>query len=135
MSIRYKEFGAEELERIKDIYRGEGWTAYLQDDEALCRAYENSLYCLGVYDEDTMIGFVRCVGDGEHILLVQDLIIIPEYQRKGIGTALLKQVWDKYSHVRMFQVNTDMADERDNHFYQAMGMKPISDGGMISYFR
>ena len=29
------EFGREEFERIKEIYRGENWVAYLQDDEAL----------------------------------------------------------------------------------------------------
>ena len=117
------------------MYQGEGWSAYLQDDEALKRAFDRSLYCLGAYDENKLIGFVRCVGDGEHIVLVQDLIVEAGYQRREIGTTLLKHVWDKYIHVRMFQVNTDIEDERDNQFYRSFGMKPISEGNMISYFR
>ena len=133
--IEYKEFGLEEFERIKEIYQGEGWSAYLHDDEALKRAFDSSLCCLGAYDENKLIGFVRCVGDGEHIVLVQDLIVEAGYQRRKIGTTLLKHVWDKYIHVRMFQVNTDMEDERDNQFYRSFGMKPISEGNMISYFR
>lgn len=133
--VKYKEFGLEEFERIKEIYQGEGWNAYLHDDEALKRAFDRSLYCLGAYDENKLIGFVRCVGDGEHIVLVQDLIVEVNYQRRKIGTTLLKHVWDKYTHVRMFQVNTDIEDERDNQFYRSFGMKPISEGNMISYFR
>ena len=133
--IKYKEFGLEEFERIKEIYKGEAWSAYLHDDESLKRAFEKSLYFLGAYDEKKLVGFVRCVGDGEHIVLVQDLIVEAGYQRRKIGTTLLKHVWDKYIHVRMFQVNTDIEDERDNQFYRSFGMKPISEGNMISYFR
>ena len=133
--IEYKEFGLEEFERIKEIYQGEGWSAYLHDDEALKRAFDKSLYCLGAYDENKLIGFVRSVGDGEHIVLVQDLIVEADYQRRKIGTTLLKHVWDRYISVRMFQVNTDIEDERDNQFYRSFGMKPISEGNMISYFR
>lgn len=133
--IEYKEFGIEEFERIKEIYQGEGWSEYLHDDEALKRAFDKSLYCLGAYDENKLVGFVRSVGDGEHIVLVQDLIVEADYQRRKIGTTLLKHVWDRYINVRMFQVNTDIEDERDNQFYRSFGMKPISEGNMISYFR
>ena len=129
------EFGREEFERIKEIYRGENWVAYLQDDEALKRTFEKSLYCLGAYDGDKLVGFIRCVGDGEHIIFVQDLIVAADYQRQKIGTTLFRKVWDKYLHVRMFQVNTDIEDERDNLFYRSFGMKPICEGNMISYFR
>ena len=133
--ISYKEFGIEEIDRVKQIYEGEGWTAYLKDDEALMRAFMNSIYCLGAYSGDELIGFIRCVGDGEHIILVQDLIVVPEFQRQKIGTALFKAAWEKYGKVRMFQVNTDISDERDNSFYTSFGMKPIAEGNMISYFR
>ena len=133
--IEYKEFGLEEFERIKEIYQGEGWSAYLHDDEALKRAFEKSLYCLGAYDGSKLVGFIRCIGDGEHVVFTQDLIVAADYQGRRIGTTLLKRVWDKYAHVRMFQVNTDIEDERDNKFYRSFGMKPISEGNMISYFR
>lgn len=133
--ITYKEFNAERLDEVKEIYASESWSAYLKDDEKLMRAFENSLYTLGAFDGEKLVGFVRCVGDGEHILIVQDLIVHPEYQRKRIGTTLFKTVWDRYADVRMFQVNTDMEDERDNHFYQSFGMKKLEEGHMVSYFR
>ena len=131
----YREFGSELVEEVKEIYRQEGWFAYLQDDEALVKAYKNSIYCLGTFESNRLVGFIRCVGDGEHIILIQDLIISPAHQRRGIGTKLFKMAAEKYSKVRMFKVNTDIEDERDNRFYQKMGMKPIIEGDMISYFR
>ena len=47
----------------------------------------------------------------------------------------MKTIWNKYIDVRMFQVNTDLEDAVDNHFYQSLGMKPLVEGHMISYFR
>lgn len=133
--IVYKEFDNTLMERVKEIYALEGWTAYLNSDEKLMRAFDNSLYVLGAFDDDKLVGFVRCVGDGEHILLVQDLIVDKVFQKQGIGTVLFKTIWDRYKDVRMFQVNTDLEDEVDNHFYKSMGMKPLVEGHMISYFR
>ena len=133
--IEYKAFNSSLIERVKEIYALEGWTAYLNSDEKLVRAFENSLDCFGAFDGDKLVGFVRCVGDGEHILLVQDLIVDKAYQKQGIGTTLFEMIWDKYKDVRMFQVNTDLEDEVDNHFYKSMGMKPLVEGHMISYFR
>ena len=133
--IVYKEFDSSLITRVKEIYELEGWRAYLNNDEKLIRAFDNSLYLLGAFDGEELVGFVRCVGDGEHILLVQDLIVDKAYQKQGIGTTLFKMVWDKYKDVRMFQVNTDLEDEVDNRFYKSMGMKPLEEGHMISYFR
>ena len=50
----------------------------------------------GAFDNNKLVGFIRCVGDEEHILVIQDLIIDVEYQRKGIGTKLFKYILDKY---------------------------------------
>lgn len=133
--IRYKEFDSSLLCEVKEIYARQQWNTYLKNDEKLKNAFDNSLYILGAFDEDDLVGFVRCVGDGEHIVLVQDLIVRPGYQRKGIGTALFQAVWDRYIDVRMFHVLTDMEDEVDNHFYQAFGMKKLEEGHMVGYFR
>ena len=133
--ITYKEFNASLLGDVKEIYRSVYWQTYLQDDDKLKRAFENSLNLLGAFDGEVLVGFVRCVGDGEHIVLVQDLAVKPEYQKRRIGTTLFQMAWDKYKDVRMFQVVTDWEDEVDNHFYQSFGMKKLEEGHMVSYFR
>lgn len=133
--IIYKEFDSSLIESIKDIYRKESWSSYLKDDEKLIRAFDKSLYSLGAFDNNKLIGFIRCVGDGEHVLLVQDLIVAPEYQKRGIGTYLFKEILQKYSEVRMFIVITDKEDIVDNKFYQSFNLKKLEDMNMIAYIR
>ena len=133
--ITYKEFDLSLLCEVKEIYTRQQWNSYLNNDAKLKAAFENSLYLYGAFEEEDLVGFVRCVGDGEHIVLVHDLIVRPEYQRRGIGTALFQAVWDKYIDVRMFHVLTDMEDEVDNYFYQSFGMKKLEEGHMVGYFR
>ena len=133
--INYKEFDSKLIEEVKDIYRKESWNAYLKDDEKLIRAFDNSLYILGAFNEDKLIGFIRCVGDGEHILMVQDLIVEPKYQQNGIGTYLFKAIMEKYKKVRMFTVLTDIEDVVDNKFYQSFNMKKLEDMNIIGYIR
>ncbi len=133
--MEYRVFTASLLDEIKLIYADSNWQSYLKDDDKLVKAFNNSLYILGAFEDGKLVGFIRCVGDGEHIVVVQDLIVLSEYQQKGIGSYLFKHCWDKYEDVRMFQVVTDIEDKIDNHFYQSFNMKKLEEGHMISYFR
>ena len=47
-----------------------------------------------VYDDDKPIGMGRVVGDMAVISYIQDLIIIPEYQSKHIGSMLIEHIID-----------------------------------------
>ncbi len=133
--LEYKEFGSNRLEEIKEIYREQGWTAYLNDDEKLKRAYDNSLYVYGIFDEDKLIGFIRCVGDGEHIVVIEDLIVKADYQRQGLGAKLLQHVFENYADVRMLSLYTDKVDVKANSFYRKMGMRLVEEMGAVSYIR
>ena len=133
--IEYREFGAGLSEQIKRVYEDSGWKAYLGDDEKLIRAFERSVYVYGAFDGEKLIGFVRCVGDGEHIIIVQDLIVMTGYRGRGIGKTLFQSACGKFRNVRMFALFTDTADERSNGFYDSLGMKPVERGGMTAYFR
>ena len=131
----YREFDEMLIQEVKSIYKKESWNAYLKDDEKLIRAFSNSLYILGAFDEDKLIGFIRCVGDGEHILMIQDLIVSPEYQQKGIGTYLFKTIKDKYKDVRMFIVLTDIEDVVDNKFYQSFKLRRLDEFDIVGYMK
>ena len=133
--LECKEFGSSRLEEIKEIYKEQGWTAYLNDDEKLKRAYDKSLYVYGIFDEGKLIGFTRCVGDGEHIVVIEDLIVKAEYQRQGMGTKLLQHVFEKYADVRMLSLYTDKVDVKANNFYRKMGMRLVEEMGAVSYIR
>ena len=134
--MELREFNFNEyLEDIKRIYKSANWLAYLKADEKLKRAFKNSIYLLGACEQNKLIGFIRCLGDGEHIVIVQDLIVDSDYYRQGIGTNLFKAVSEKYKDVRSFCLFTDIHDIRDNEFYKSLGMVKIEEREIVSYIR
>lgn len=133
--MEYKKVTSSSLEGIKTLYQQHGWLAYLRDDAKLARAFDQSLYMLGAYEGDELVGFIRCVGDGEHIVLVQDLIVAQEHLRKGIGRELMHKVYERFADVRMLMLLTDALDERANAFYRSIGMAKLEQNGCITYMR
>lgn len=132
MEIRkYENF---RLEEIINLYQSVGWTNYLERFDILEEAYANSLCVLGAYDDDRLIGIIRAVGDGQTIVFVQDIIVLPEHQRKGIGTKLLKAVIDKYKYVYQMELLTDNT-EKTKAFYRSVGFTASDDIGCVAFIK
>lgn len=132
MEIReYRNYNEEE---ILGLYTAVGWTAYTEDPAALRRGYENSLLVLGAYEDGKLAGIIRAVGDGATVVFIQDILVFPEYQRKGVGSALLRAVLDKYAGVRQVELVTDNT-EKTVAFYQSMGFHDLSELGCRGFMK
>ena len=127
----YTKFNADE---ILSLYTQVGWTAYTENMPALERDYKNSLFILAAYENDKPLGLVRVVGDGATVIFVQDILVFPEMQRKGIGTALLKAVLDRYSDVRQIQLTTDNTP-KTLAFYRSLGFVELSELGCCGFMK
>lgn len=126
MEIReYKVYKSEE---ILPLYESVGWTAYTAEPEALRLGFESSLLSLAAYDGEKLVGLIRTVGDGHTVVLVQDILIYPEYQRQGIGSSLLGEILSRFHHVRQIQLVTDNT-EKTVAFYKSMGFSPLEELG------
>jgi ribosomal protein S18 acetylase RimI-like enzyme len=55
---------------------------------------ESSLFGVVALDGTQVIGMGRLVGDGVMYFYVQDLAVLPAYQGRGVGTALLRRLLD-----------------------------------------
>lgn len=122
------------LEEIINLYQSAGWTNYLERTDILEEAYANSLCVLGAYDDDRLIGIIRAVGDGRTIVFVQDIIVLPEYQRRGIGTELLRAVVETYKDVYQIELLTDNT-ENTKAFYRSVGFTASDDMGCVAFIR
>ena len=132
--ITYKEFGCEYLEQVMLLYNSEGWDIYTEP-ERIKRAFGNSLYTLGAFEGERLIGFIRCIGDGEYDLYVSDLIVNKEYRRQGIGKALLSKAMESFSHIENFVLMTGLEEESNNRFYRSMGMREFKENRLVGYIR
>ena len=132
MEIReYKIFNEAE---ILQLDQSVGWVAYTDHPEVLKKGFENSLLTLAAYKGDQLLGIIRTVGDGHTIVFVQDILVFPEHQRKGIGTALLKAILDRYNYVRQIELATDNMPKTIS-FYKSMGFREMSEIGCCGFMR
>jgi len=60
---------------------------------------KNSLFHVIVRDEHQLIGMGRIVGDGAMYFYIQDVIVAPNYQRLGVGTAIMTRIENYLSGV------------------------------------
>ena len=132
MDIReYKTYDETE---ILGLYASVGWTAYTEQPESLRRGFEASLLVLAAYEDGALVGLIRVVGDGQTIVFVQDILVHPSCQRRGIGTALLKEVLKRYSHVRQIELTTDDTP-KTRAFYESVGFRTMAALGCCSFMK
>ena len=128
------EYARYDEEEILGLYSGAGWSAYTADPDALREGFENSLLVLAAYDGGRLAGIARAVGDGRTIVYVQDVLVREEYRRRGVGTALMKEILQRYAHVRQIVLVTD--DTPDTAaFYESLGFGELSRTGCRGYMR
>ena len=132
MEIReYKDFNRDEIMRL---YSDAGWTAYTENMAVLEQGYKNSLLILAAYENDELLGIVRTVGDGCTIVFIQDILVFSGKQRRGIGTALLKAVLNRYPDVRQIELTTD-STPKTMAFYKSMGFSEFSEIGCCGFMK
>ena len=91
-------------------------------------------------DMDKIIGFGRIIGDKTIFLYIQDIMVIPEYQNKHIGTQIMNKL---ISQINVYkQINPNIrtylgASKGMEPFYEKFGFisRPNNDlgAGMILY--
>ena len=103
------------------------------DPETIEKGLENSLFSVCLYDAEKLIGLGRIVGDGAIYFYIQDIIVIPECQGKGLGKVIMNELMqyiDDNANNNSFVAL--MAAEGVEKFYHKFGFesRPNSKPGM-----
>ena len=113
------------LEDVLHLYQAVGWTNYTNQPQMLEQALPHSLAVYLAFDGEKIVGLIRLVGDGFSSVLVQDLIVLPIYQRQGIGSLLMKEALKDYKDAYQVQLVTEET-EKNVRFYRSMGFEILS---------
>ena len=115
-----------------------GWGT--RENNIVEEALKNTLYSLCVYDVDKLIGYGRIIGDKTIFLYIQDIIVIPEYQGKKIGTGIMNKLIEKINEYKKMnpEIRTYLgASKGKESFYEKFGFvsRPNEElgAGMILY--
>lgn len=126
---------AEEFNYLTDSV---GWE--IRENSIVETALDNTLYSLCVYDDNKLIGYGRIIGDKTIFLYIQDIMVIPEYQNKHIGTGIMENLLTQINEYKKINPNIRTylgASKGKESFYEKFGFisRPNEDlgSGMILY--
>ena len=135
--IRYVE-QTPSAEEFNYLTNSVGWGT--RKNEIVEEALKNTLYSLCVYDNDKLIGYGRIIGDKTIFLYLQDIMVIPEYQNKHIGTGIIENLLKQVNEYKKINPNIRTylgASKGKEAFYEKFGFisRPNADlgAGMILY--
>ena len=132
--MEIREYTRYNEDEILKLYSAVGWTSYTKNPSVLKRGYDNSLLTLAAYEGSDLLGIIRAVGDSATIICIQDLLVFPEQQRKGVRSALLREMLDRYTDVRQIVLITDQS-EKTVAFYQSEGLQELSRLGCCGFMK
>lgn len=97
MKINIKE-NNKNIQEFNLLYNSVGWGAF--DENISKRALDNTFYSVSVYDEDKIIGYGRLIGDTICFMYIHDIMVMPEYQSKKIGTLIMSKLLEKIEELK-----------------------------------
>ena len=113
------------IDDVLHLYQAVGWTNYTNQPQMLEQALSHSLATYLARDGEKIVGLVRLVGDGFSSVFVQDLIVLPSYQRQGIGSDLMKEALGDFKDAYQVQLATEQT-EKNLGFYRSLGFETLS---------
>ena len=92
-NIKYDELSAKDF-----VYLWESVWDEAPSMEQVELAMENTLFRVSIYDNDKLIAMARLIGDKGLDYYIKDVVVIPEYQGKGIGRILIDELLKYINH-------------------------------------
>lgn len=132
--IVIKEDFIPEIHQLIDLYDDVEWSAYTKERVKLKNAISNSLKVLTAWEDNKLVGLIRVVGDGFTIVYIQDLLVLKNYQGKGIGSNLLNLILERYKFIRQIVLMTDKT-EKTIGFYRKNQMVETSEYNGIAFVK
>lgn len=87
LTVKYNELTAEEFIFLWESVWGDGPS--LEQTEL---AMKHTIFRVSVYDKDQIIAMARMIGDLGLNYYIKDVVVKPEYQKKGIGKLLINEL-------------------------------------------
>ncbi len=87
LTVKYNELTAEEFIYLWESVWGNGPS--LEQTEL---AMKHTLFRVSVFDNDKIVAMARMIGDMGLDYYIKDVVVHPEYQKKGIGRLLINEL-------------------------------------------
>lgn len=127
MGIEYKETREFSRGQLEDLFLSVEWSSGHFPDK-LVVAMRNFSTVVSAWDGEKLVGIACAMDDGIMNAYMHYLLVRPEYQGKGIGSALVSKIKEKYGdYLRLVIV----AYNKEQAFYEKCGFKKAEDASAM----
>lgn len=118
-AIQYSNTRELPLEGVLALYRANGWSS-AREPELLRKALLAAHSLITAWDGSRLVGLGNAISDGHLVVYYPHLLVLPDYQRRGIGARLMQMLMRGYGgfHQQML-----VADGRAIKFYRKCGFE------------
>ncbi|EEF62683.1 GNAT family N-acetyltransferase [Pedosphaera parvula] len=118
-AVHYSETREIALESILTLYRANEWSS-AEKPESLRKALLASHSLVSAWDGSRLVGLGNAISDGHLVVYYPHLLVLPEYQGRGVGKQLMAMLMGKYNG---FHQHMLVADGRALDFYRKCGFE------------
>jgi spermidine synthase len=113
---------------IMALYKDAGWwkQSYDNDTSFLDTLVQGSACFAAAFDQNTMVGMGRALSDGMRDAYIQDMVVLKQYQRKGIGRRIVRALVDRLKEKGVDWIGL-ISTPGNQDFYKGMGFKPMEN--------
>lgn len=94
------------IDEVLNIFNSFNWK---REKEQIYSAFKNSYYILA-YDGNKLIGFGRAISDYCCYTSIHDVLVLEQFQNKGIGTNIMNMLIEKFSNTNIYLTHTPDKD-------------------------
>ncbi len=114
-----------EFRQLKDLpydavlalYRANDWSA-AEKPQSLLSALANSDAVVTAWDGTKLVGLANAISDGHLVVYYPHMVVLPEYQGRGIGRRMMEMLGEKYEG---FHQQALLAEREAIGFYEKCG--------------
>jgi GNAT superfamily N-acetyltransferase len=123
MGISYRET-VPEREHFFELFQSTGWNKdYHLEAGEIHAALEHTWYSVSAYDDDRLVGYGRVLSDGKLHALIVEMIVLPSYRGRGIGSAILDKMMGRCKAHKIRDIQLFCAKGKVG-FYERHGFFP-----------
>lgn len=114
-------------EQAKRLYTEAGWwePGDDQDSSWIDRMVEGSFCFAGAFAGDRLVGMGRAVSDGASDAYIQDVTVLPDFRRLGIGRRLITALIGCLKEKKINWIGL-IAEPGSQELYERLGFKPLA---------
>lgn len=115
---------------LADLRQSVGWNRMEQE---FGNPKLKDFLTISCYNNSELIGYVDVVSNGVTDAYIQDLIVRPNYQNKGIGTELMNKAISYIKEKGIYMISVIYGEEELRSFYERFGFYTMLCGQLETY--